>query len=399
MQEVRTFATTTSALVEMAGWLHRWGVTRVVMGSTSSYWKGVYYLLEADGFECWWVNARDVKNVPGRPKTDKANTHEPRCATTAPARTSTGTRITSSPRSWPPEPEHQALSRADECTFLTLFGVDYYAARPSAIIGCGRAWTLNFHDAWRARRTKPALGEQLESLVFDHGILCTSRVDSRLGRSPERRAFRKRGGGRCAPRRTRDRDAFPVPSDVGAPQGAQRRDRRVVCSRRPRLDETIDLQPTAADISHAAPSDDTFSPNVGPYNQPSTVAARPTNRVPTAAPPTTAPAPPPTTHAPGLQPTRAGARSTKVYVQPQPVTPSYSLSTWVASGSLAIKVWTKGTCAYNDYYKHQMCSQTFSAKSLTGLDVPFPSAAQQSITNTGTWGSPQSFGTSQRTEA
>jgi transposase len=73
MQEVRTFATTTSALLELAGWLHRWGVTRVVMESTSSYWKGVYYLLEADGFECWLVNAREVKNVPGRPKTDKAD--------------------------------------------------------------------------------------------------------------------------------------------------------------------------------------------------------------------------------------------------------------------------------------------------------------------------------------
>jgi len=72
-QEVRTFATTTSSLLEMAGWFHRWGVTRVVMESTSSYWKGAYYLLEADGFECWLVNARDVKNVPGRPKSDKAD--------------------------------------------------------------------------------------------------------------------------------------------------------------------------------------------------------------------------------------------------------------------------------------------------------------------------------------
>jgi hypothetical protein len=30
----------------------------------------VYYLLEAEEFDCWLVNARDVKNVPGRPKTD-----------------------------------------------------------------------------------------------------------------------------------------------------------------------------------------------------------------------------------------------------------------------------------------------------------------------------------------
>lgn len=73
MQEVRGFATTTSALLQMAGWLRRWGVTRVVMESTSDYWKGVYYLLEAEGFECWLVNAREVKNVPGRAKTDKAD--------------------------------------------------------------------------------------------------------------------------------------------------------------------------------------------------------------------------------------------------------------------------------------------------------------------------------------
>jgi hypothetical protein len=29
------------------------------------------YLLEAEGFECWLRNAKHVKNVPGRPKTDK----------------------------------------------------------------------------------------------------------------------------------------------------------------------------------------------------------------------------------------------------------------------------------------------------------------------------------------
>ena len=35
-------------------------------------WKGVYYLLESEGFDCWLVNAREVKNVPGRAKTDRA---------------------------------------------------------------------------------------------------------------------------------------------------------------------------------------------------------------------------------------------------------------------------------------------------------------------------------------
>jgi transposase len=73
LQEVRGYATTTRALLGLADWLHSWGVTRVVMESTSAYWKGVFYLLEAEGFECWLVNARDVKHVPGRPKTDKAD--------------------------------------------------------------------------------------------------------------------------------------------------------------------------------------------------------------------------------------------------------------------------------------------------------------------------------------
>jgi transposase len=73
LQEVRGYATTTTSLLALADWLHSWCVTRVVMESTSAYWKGVFYLLEAEGFDCWLVNARDAKNVPGRPKTDKAD--------------------------------------------------------------------------------------------------------------------------------------------------------------------------------------------------------------------------------------------------------------------------------------------------------------------------------------
>ena len=45
-------------------------MTRVVMEATSDYWRGAFYLLEAHGFETWLVNARDVKHLPGRPKTD-----------------------------------------------------------------------------------------------------------------------------------------------------------------------------------------------------------------------------------------------------------------------------------------------------------------------------------------
>ena len=73
MQELRGYATTTAQLLAMAGWLRHWHVQRVVMESTSTYWKGVYYLLEAEGFDCWLVNAREVKNVPGRAKTDRAD--------------------------------------------------------------------------------------------------------------------------------------------------------------------------------------------------------------------------------------------------------------------------------------------------------------------------------------
>jgi transposase len=42
-----------------------------VMEATSDYWKSPFYLLEAQGFEVWLVNARDVKHLPGRPKTDR----------------------------------------------------------------------------------------------------------------------------------------------------------------------------------------------------------------------------------------------------------------------------------------------------------------------------------------
>jgi transposase len=71
MQEVRTWSTMTPALLGLADWLGSLGVTRVVMEATSDYWKPPFYLLEAAGFETWLVNAKDVKHLPGRPKTDR----------------------------------------------------------------------------------------------------------------------------------------------------------------------------------------------------------------------------------------------------------------------------------------------------------------------------------------
>ena len=68
LQEVRPYSTMTRSLMVMADRLAQLGVTRVVMEATSDYWKPVFYLLEAQGFETWLVNARDVKHLPGRPR-------------------------------------------------------------------------------------------------------------------------------------------------------------------------------------------------------------------------------------------------------------------------------------------------------------------------------------------
>jgi transposase len=66
--EVRTFATTTNALLEMRDWLVAERVSKVVMEATGDYWRSPYYLLE-DAVEVALVNARQVKALPGR-KTD-----------------------------------------------------------------------------------------------------------------------------------------------------------------------------------------------------------------------------------------------------------------------------------------------------------------------------------------
>jgi transposase len=71
LQEVETYSTMTRSLLAMADHLRCLGVSRVVMEATSVYWKPVFYLLEAQGLDPWLVNARDVKHLPGRPKTDK----------------------------------------------------------------------------------------------------------------------------------------------------------------------------------------------------------------------------------------------------------------------------------------------------------------------------------------
>jgi transposase len=71
VSKVWTVAATTNAVVELAEHLAGAGIQKVTVESTSDYWRIWFYLLEARGLDVQLVNARDVKNVPGRPKTDK----------------------------------------------------------------------------------------------------------------------------------------------------------------------------------------------------------------------------------------------------------------------------------------------------------------------------------------
>jgi len=71
VQEVSTHSAMVPSLCELANRLVELGVRRVVMEATSDYWRAPFYLFEAHGLDPWLVNAKDVKHVPGRPKTDR----------------------------------------------------------------------------------------------------------------------------------------------------------------------------------------------------------------------------------------------------------------------------------------------------------------------------------------
>jgi transposase len=68
---VWTVPSRTTAMTALADQLIELGIDRIVLEATSDYWRPFFYLLEARGLTVWLVNAREVKNVPGRPKTDK----------------------------------------------------------------------------------------------------------------------------------------------------------------------------------------------------------------------------------------------------------------------------------------------------------------------------------------
>src|ERR1035441_4850613 len=68
---VREVAAATGTVLGLAEQLAGEGIEMVTLEATSDYWRIWFYVLEAAGLRVQLVNARDVKNAPGRPKTDK----------------------------------------------------------------------------------------------------------------------------------------------------------------------------------------------------------------------------------------------------------------------------------------------------------------------------------------
>jgi transposase len=71
-EEVAQFGTTTSQLLALSDWLVDRGVALVGMEATGVYWKPVHWVLEDAIERVWVINARHMRNVPGR-KTDVAD--------------------------------------------------------------------------------------------------------------------------------------------------------------------------------------------------------------------------------------------------------------------------------------------------------------------------------------
>jgi transposase len=65
-QEVRSFGTTKKEILLLAAWLRGCQVAKVVMEATSDYWKAPFFRLEAEGFDCDLLDAKQVKALPGR---------------------------------------------------------------------------------------------------------------------------------------------------------------------------------------------------------------------------------------------------------------------------------------------------------------------------------------------
>jgi transposase len=197
-QEVRASSTMTGALFSLAQWLRELGVTRVVMESTSDYWKPVFYVLEASGFDPWLVNAKDVKHLPGRAKTDRLD---------AVWLCKLAERQMLRPSFVPPPPIRRLRDltryRADLVAVRTaekqrveklledaqvklsvvatdLFGVSGRAMLKALIAGERDPATLADLARGRMRRKKPALAEAFLSGVTDHHVYLLTTMMRRI---------------------------------------------------------------------------------------------------------------------------------------------------------------------------------------------------------------------------
>jgi transposase len=68
---VWTVQATMNAVGDLAAQLQARGIEKVSLESTSDYWRIWFYVLEAAGLSVQLVNARQARNLPGRPKTDR----------------------------------------------------------------------------------------------------------------------------------------------------------------------------------------------------------------------------------------------------------------------------------------------------------------------------------------
>ena len=70
-RDVEAFDATTPGVARMVAWLQARGVTTVALESTGVYWIVPHEMLEAAGFEVRLADTRELRRVPGRPKSDR----------------------------------------------------------------------------------------------------------------------------------------------------------------------------------------------------------------------------------------------------------------------------------------------------------------------------------------
>jgi transposase len=65
-EDIRTVGTMTDDLLDLGDWLSKHRITHAAMESTGVLWKPIWNILEGYSFQLQLVNARELKQVPGR---------------------------------------------------------------------------------------------------------------------------------------------------------------------------------------------------------------------------------------------------------------------------------------------------------------------------------------------